>query len=66
MRPKERSPPAGLEVRRHMLGVCVINPVQLHSLSGLWIRFQFHSQARVPQFIFIKMITLKRGAGDRA
>lgn len=24
----ERAPPAGLEVRRHVLGVCVVNPVQ--------------------------------------
>ena len=52
---------------RHMLRVRVINPLQLRSpLSGLWIRFQFHSQARGPQFISIKMITLKRGAEDRA
>ena len=49
-----------------MPGVCVITPVQLQApLSGLWIRFQFHSQARVPQLRFIKMIALKRGAGDR-
>lgn len=67
MRPRERSLPAGLEVRRHMLGVRVINPVQLHSpLAGLGIQLRFHSQATVPQFIFIQMITLKQGAEDRA
>lgn len=53
-----RLSPVGLEVRHHMLGVCIINPAQLHSpLCGLWIPFQLCSQARVPQFIFIKMIT---------
>lgn len=41
-------------------------PVQLQApLSGVWIPFQFHSPARVPQLGFNKMIALKRGAGDR-
>lgn len=67
MRPGECSPPAGLEVRCHMLGVRVINPAQLHSpLAGLGIRLQCHSQARVPRFVFIKMITLKQGVEDGA
>lgn len=54
---RERSLPVGLEVHHHMLDVCAINPLQLRSpQSGLWIPFQFGSQARVPQFIFINMI----------
>lgn len=48
-----------------MLGVRVINPVQLHApLAASGTRLRFHSQARVPRFIFIKMITLKQGAED--
>lgn len=54
---RECSLPVGLEVRCHMLDARAINPLQLRSpLAGLWIPFQFGSQARVPQFIFINTI----------
>lgn len=54
---QESSEPVGLEVYCHMFGVYLINTVQLHCFpSLLYITFLLHTQAGVPQLVFIQII----------